>query len=92
MGDDLGVTTVAPRMSTEKQDLAIAAARSAPAVAGSWFAGATPNEQAGFVVALVTIVYIVVQCAYLIRKWIREESEWGKRVKKAKDTVSGSLF
>ncbi len=79
-------------MCSEKQDLALAAAKVAPAAAGTWFSNASPNEQAAFVVALVTIVYIVVQCAYLIRKWIREESEWGKRVKKAKDTVSGSLF
>ena len=27
-------------------------------------------------VAIATIAYIVIQAAYLIRKWVREEKEW----------------
>jgi orotate phosphoribosyltransferase len=44
-------------------------ARSVPAVVGTAIAGITLSEW----VALATLGYIVIQAAYLLRKWWREE-------------------
>lgn len=43
----------------------------APAVAGSIWCALTLNQM----VAIVTIAYVVLQAAYLARKWWREEQE-----------------
>ena len=42
--------------------------KAAPAVAGAIFSGVTLNET----VAIVTIIYVVLQILYLIWKWHRE--------------------
>lgn len=57
-----------------KHELATEALRATPAVAGTAYAALTLNE----VVAVVTLCYIVVQVVYLLRKWYREEKDWGK--------------
>ncbi len=74
-------------MKQETQDILIEAVKAAPAVTMSVL---TLNNA----VAVVTIVFIVLQCAYLVRKWMREETEWGVRLKRwAKDqfTKPGDL-
>lgn len=47
------------------------ATRGAPAVGGAVLYGFSLNSA----VAVVTIVYVVIQAAYLVRKWWREETE-----------------
>lgn len=62
-------------MRTETQDIVIEAVRAAPGlIATGW----TLNH----LVAIATFIFIVLQAAYLIRKWIREEAEWGIRIKR----------
>lgn len=58
-----------------KNELATEALRATPAVAGTTYAALTLNE----VVAIATGIYIVVQVAYLLRKWWREEKDWRDR-------------
>lgn len=53
--------------------VAIEAAKAAPAVAGAAAAGVTLNQW----VAIATGFYIVLQALYLARKWWREEREAG---------------
>lgn len=62
-------------MKQEFQDIAVEAAKATPGIVASTF---TLNTM----VALATLVFIVLQIAYLIRKWIREETEWGRRLKR----------
>ncbi|MBS0449945.1 MAG: hypothetical protein JSS14_01410 [Proteobacteria bacterium] len=62
-------------MSQELKDIAISAAQASPGIAASVF---TLNNA----VALATLLFIVLQCAYLVRKWVREESEWGRKLKR----------
>ena len=74
-------------MKQETQDIIIEAVKAAPAVT---MTALTMND----IVAFVTIIFIVLQVAYLIRKWMREETEWGIRIKRwAKDkfTQPGDL-
>lgn len=59
----------------ETHDLIVEAARAAPGILASGF---TLNVA----VAIATLIFIIVQTAYLIRKWIREETEWGVRIKR----------
>lgn len=65
-------------MKQEFQDIAVEAAKATPGIVASTF---TLNTM----VALATLVFIVLQIAYLIRKWIREETEWGRRLKRWAD-------
>ena len=74
-------------MKQETQDIIIEAVKAAPAVT---MTALTMND----IVAFVTIIFIVLQVAYLVRKWMREETEWGIRLKRwAKDkfTQPGDL-
>lgn len=74
-------------MKQETQDILVEAAKATPGVLASTF---TLNTA----VALATLVFIILQIAYLVRKWIREETEWGVRLKQwAKDqfTKPGDL-
>lgn len=68
-------------MTPEKHDIAVESVKAAPAVAGAVAASLTLNEW----VAVATGIYIVVQIAYLIRKWWREETEWGSKIKRGTD-------
>ena len=65
-------------MKQEFQDIAVEAAKATPGIVASTF---TLNTM----VALATLVFIILQIAYLIRKWIREETEWGRRLKRWAD-------
>ncbi|HTH11158.1 MAG TPA: hypothetical protein VMA55_16435 [Acidovorax sp.] len=65
-------------MKQEFQDIAVEAAKATPGIVASTF---TLNTM----VALATLVFIVLQIAYLIRKWVREETEWGRRLKRWAD-------
>lgn len=62
-------------MKPETQDILIEAAKATPGITMS---AITLNGT----VAIVTIIFIVLQVAYLIRKWVREETEWGYRLKR----------
>lgn len=55
-----------------KQDFAAEVAKGTPAVAGAVASAITLNEA----VAIATGIYILVQVAYLLRKWWREEQDW----------------
>ncbi|WP_399677118.1 hypothetical protein [Xenophilus sp.] len=59
----------------ELHDIAIEAAKASPGVLVS---GITLNT----VVTIATLVFVVLQIAYLTRKWIREETEWGRKIKR----------
>ncbi len=65
-------------MKQELQDIAVEAAKATPGIVASTF---TLNTM----VALATLVFIVLQIAYLIRKWVREETEWGRKLKRWAD-------
>ena len=58
-----------------KTDFATEAAKGTPAVAGAIASALTLNEM----VAIATGVYVIVQVLYLLRKWYREEKEWGRK-------------
>lgn len=58
-------------MPNENHDIAIEAAKGAPAVAGALAVSLTMNQWIG----LATGIYIVVQIFYLLRKWWREEMD-----------------
>ncbi|HVR53755.1 MAG TPA: hypothetical protein VMS38_28780 [Pseudorhodoferax sp.] len=34
------------------------------------------------IIAVATLVFILLQIAYLIRKWVREETEWGRKIRR----------
>lgn len=59
--------------SAMKHEVSTQVAHAAPALAGAVIAGLTLNEW----VAILTGVYVVVQTAYLVWKWVREAR--GKR-------------
>jgi hypothetical protein len=63
---------------TVKQDFAVEAAKGAPAVAGAIASILTLNEW----VAVATGLYILVQIAYLLRKWWREETDWSRKIRR----------
>ncbi|MBL0918051.1 MAG: hypothetical protein IBJ14_05070 [Hydrogenophaga sp.] len=74
-------------MKQELHDIAVQVTKASPGIA---LTGITLNH----IVAIVTILYILLQAAYLIRKWIREETEWGRRLKRwasGKSTQPGDL-
>lgn len=58
-----------------KSDLVEQSAKGVPAVAGAATAILTVNQWLGF----LTVIYIVVQILYLLRKWYREEKDWHKK-------------
>lgn len=68
-------------MNSEQNAVAVQAAKGAPAVAGALFSAVTLNQW----VALATLVYIIVQLLYLVRKWWREEVDRWRSQKEAKD-------
>lgn len=62
-------------MKQEYQDIAVEVAKASPGIAAS---SITLNH----VVAIVTILFVVLQILYLVRKWVREETEWGRKIKR----------
>lgn len=62
-------------MRTETHDIAVEAARGAPAIAGAVASSLTLNEW----VAVAIGVYILIQCLYLLRKWWRDEKDWAHK-------------
>ena len=64
-----------------KTEFMTEAMKGTPAVAGAAASIVTLNEA----IAIATGIYIVVQVAYLCRKWWREEKDWaaGKRKRRA---------
>lgn len=68
-------------MKQQAHDIAVEAAKGAPAVAGAVAASLTLNEW----VAVTTGIYILVQIAYLLRKWWREEHEPERRKRGRRD-------
>ena len=68
-------------MNDEQHAVAVQAAKGAPAVAGALFSVMTLNQW----VALATLIYIIVQLLYLIRKWWREEVDRWRSKEEAKD-------
>lgn len=54
------------------EDVADQVLRVVPAATGATYAWLTFNEW----VAVITTLYVVLQAAYLIRKWYREEKDW----------------
>lgn len=62
-------------MKQEIQDIAVEAAKATPGIAATAF---TLNNA----VALATLIFIVLQVAYLVRKWVREETEWGRKLRR----------
>lgn len=62
-------------MKQETQDILLEAVKAAP---GLTMTAITLNH----LVAIATIFFIVLQAAYLVRKWMREETEWGRKLKR----------
>lgn len=60
-----------------KTEFTVEAMKGAPAIGGSVAAAMTLNQW----IALATGVYIVIQAAYLVRKWWREEQEHSIKMK-----------
>ncbi len=58
----------------ELHDIAIEAAKASPGVIASGFTLSTA-------VTVATLLFILLQIAYLIRKWWREETEWGRKIR-----------
>jgi len=63
-----------------KQEIVSQAGRAAPALVGTVLFGLTLNEWVG----ICTIGYILLQAAYLLRKWWREEKRRGRYVKETR--------
>jgi hypothetical protein len=55
--------------SSVKHDLIVETFKAIPAILGAWLTEMTLNNW----VAFWTVVYIILQAAYLARKWYREE-------------------
>lgn len=62
-----------------KQETTIQTAKAAPAIGGALYASLTLND----IVAIVTIIYVVIQTGFLINKWF-----WAKQDRK-KDKKNG---
>ncbi|MGB3069285.1 MAG: hypothetical protein WBC18_12090 [Ottowia sp.] len=62
-------------MKQEVQDIAVEALKASPGIAMTGF---TLDKA----VALATLIFVLIQVAYLIRKWWREETEWGRKLKR----------
>jgi len=61
-------------MKTEARDIAVAAANQVPGVAGYLTTGQA-------IIMTLTGVLLLVQIGYYIRKWWREETDWGVKIK-----------
>jgi hypothetical protein len=71
--DDMTHSTTTP------YDVAEQVAKAAPAIAGTWWTTATPDAQVALVVGVCTIIYILAQLFFLIRKWwVLELRGWRK--------------
>lgn len=74
-------------MKQEIKDIAVQVAASSPTTGYAFFTQLSIAEW-------VAIVLGALQALYLVRKWMREESEWGMRLKrwsKGKFTQPGDL-
>lgn len=60
-------------MKQETHDILVGAAKAVP---GITMTGLTLNHWVG----IATICFIVLQALYLVRKWVREETAWGRRI------------
>lgn len=65
-------------MKQEIKDIAVNVAYQAPASLVAWW------QQLSLTTA-IAIVLGVLQVAYLLRKWWREETEWGQKLKRWAD-------
>ena len=70
-------------ITSMKHETSIETAKAVPAVVGATIAGLTLNE----IVALVTILYVLLQSAFLIWKWHRQ-AKLDKAQKEALEKVS----
>lgn len=72
-------------MKQEARDIAIQAAVNAPTATWALLTGLTLAEW-------LAIGMAVLQAIYLLRKWWREETEWGQRMKRwAKRKTTGPM-
>ena len=75
-------------MKQEIKDIAVQALYTTPTAGAAWYTQLTVAEW-------VAIVLGVLQVAYLVRKWWREETEWGRKLKRwahgGRDTGAGGL-
>jgi hypothetical protein len=78
-------------MKQETHDIAVQATKAAPAIGGTWYATATPNEVVALVVGVVTAIYVAIQIVYLLRKWVREETAFGIKMKSKNPDFGSSL-
>lgn len=62
-------------MKTEIKDIAFNVVYQAPASLLAWWQQASATT-------IIAVVLGVLQVLYLIRKWWREETEWGQRLKR----------
>lgn len=62
-------------MKQEVKDIAINVAYNAPTSVAAWWSSIDWT-------AAMAIILAVLQIAYLIRKWWREETEWGRKLKR----------
>lgn len=63
-------------MKQELKDIAVElAVRTAPAGGIAWYSQISWT-------GILTGILVVLQIAYLVRKWWREETEWGQRLKR----------
>ena len=65
-------------MKQEIKDIAFNVMYQAPASVMAWW-------QQISITTLIAVVLGILQIAYLIRKWIREETEWGQKLKRWAD-------
>lgn len=80
----MGSTVVKQEIKDIATELVV---RTAPASGVAWYSNISWT-------AFLTGVLVCLQIAYLIRKWIREETEWGQRLKRwavGKFTEPGDL-
>jgi uncharacterized protein HemY len=65
-------------MKQEVKDIAFNLVYQAPASVMAWW-------QQISLTTVIAVVLGVLQIAYLIRKWVREETEWGQKLKRWAD-------
>lgn len=73
-------------MKTEIKDIAFNIVYQAPASLVAWW-------QQASVTTIIAVFLGILQVAYLVRKWIREETEWGLKLKRrwTETTIPGEL-
>jgi hypothetical protein len=64
----------AAKLTDQQATFAAEAARGTPAIAGATATAVTLNQW----VAIGTGIYIIIQVVYLLRKWYREEKDYGR--------------